>query len=631
MFVDPCFEEFDSFDGDYIPLGRLNAFEDSAGNQGMNDRFQFRQGGWITENDASQFAAVDLPIAKCEIGTKTRQDGFVGRIAREVGFLRREVCIDRQSAKICQVLQDDAFTGGNVACETDDKRCGFHYISISKHYVVEEKEGGCYNLGMLAERITQSLIKDCGVNPELPLVVGVSGGADSLCLVHCLREGGFKLIVGHLDHALRESSAAQANALSQRMAELGLPFFSERQDVGQFALQNKLGIEEAARLCRYRFLFKLAREHGAQGVVVGHHADDQVETVLMHFLRGSGLSGLTGMQPRSILSGIDPELPLFRPMLQIYRQEIQEYCQVHDLEVLEDESNADLSFFRNHLRHELIPQLEQNNPGFRRALVRTALTLSADRQLLETLADEAFGRALVRTEKDGLVFSREVFLGLHLSLQRLVIRQAFVRLSPESRDLGFEAVERALAAITSGTAQTPLAGGLWVFCFESEFVIAPRTYQHWHRDYPQLTDLSGLKLKRGGKVKLNAGWELTAELIDVSKYKSLPEELKTHPLHAWLNPLDLEWPLEVRPMQTGERWSPLGMVLKHQKLSDFFVNQKIPRSARARWPLVLSGGSILWVAGLRIAQAWRLLGDENEILHLQLHAPDQLIDPVKLK
>ncbi len=164
---------------------------------------------------------------------------------------------------------------------------------------------------MLAKRITQALIKDCGVNPDLPLVVGVSGGADSLCLLHCLKEGGFKLVVGHLDHALRESSAAQADALCQRITDWGVPFFSQREYVGQFALQNKLGVEEAARFCRYRFLFNLAREHGAQGVVVGHQADDQVETVLMHFLRGSGLGGLSGMQPRSFLSVIDPELPLF--------------------------------------------------------------------------------------------------------------------------------------------------------------------------------------------------------------------------------------------------------------------------------------------------------------------------------
>ena len=478
---------------------------------------------------------------------------------------------------------------------------------------------------MLSERISKALIEDCAVNPDLPLVVGVSGGADSLCLVHCLMEGGFKLIAGHLDHALRQNSAVQADALSKHMASLGLAFFSQRQDVGEYAQQSKLGIEEAARLCRYRFLFDLARAHGAQGVAVGHHADDQVETVLMHFLRGSGLSGLSGMQPRSVLSAFDPELPLFRPMLQAYRHEIQEYCQAHGLEVLEDESNADPSFFRNRLRHELIPQLEEYNPGFKQALTRTSETLSADRQLLEALAGEAFARVLVRAEEEALIFSRETFQSLHLSLQRLVLRQAFGKLKPDLRDFGFEAVERALEAIAENTSQTPLAGGFWVHCFESEFVIAPNQYQHRYAEYPQLIDLSGLKLKRAGRVKLNSGWELTAEVMDARKYKAVPEEQKIDPLHAWLNPLDLEWPLEIRPMRTGERWSPLGMALKHQKLSDFFVNQKIPQTARAKWPLVLSGGSILWVAGLRIAQAWRLLGDECEILHLELHAPpDQL-------
>lgn len=474
---------------------------------------------------------------------------------------------------------------------------------------------------MLSERITHALIEVCGVNPNLPLVVGVSGGADSLCLVHCLKEGGFKLIVGHLDHALREHSAEQADALGKHIAELGLPFFGQRKDVRQFAAQNKLGIEEAARLCRYRFLFDLAREHGAQGVVVGHHADDQAETVLMHFLRGSGLSGLAGIQPRSFLSVIDPELPLLRPMLHIYRSEIQEYCQAHGLEVLEDESNTDPSYFRNRMRHDLIPDLEHYNSGIKQVLTRTADTLSADRQLLDLLADEAFTRVLVRTEKDALVLNRDLFLGLHLSLQRMVLRKIFAQLKPDLRDLGFEAVERALAAIGEGTSLTPLAGDLWIFGFEKECVIAPRAYQHQHTEFPQLADLTGLKLKRGARLTLTAGWYLTAEMMDARKFKTLPEELKDNPMHAWLNPLDIEWPLEVRPMRTGERWSPLGMALKHQKLSDFFVNEKIPQSARARWPLVLSGGSILWVTGLRIAQAWRLQGDECEILHLQLHAP----------
>ena len=474
---------------------------------------------------------------------------------------------------------------------------------------------------MFKDRLAGVMIDACGADPRLPIVVGVSGGLDSMCLMHSLREAGFKLIVGHLDHALRERSAAQAAALGEAVEALNLPFYTERQDVADFALRYKLGIEEAARLCRYHFLFSLAREHGAQGVAVGHQADDQVETVLMHFLRGSGLGGLSGMQPRGFLRNIDPDLPVFRPLLGVTRQEIEQYCQSRNLAVLEDESNIDLSFFRNRLRHEVIPLLEGCNSGLRKALTRAAASISADRDLLEQLSREAYARLQKHVGADYLVFDKAGFLAAHLSLRRNVLRIAFSELKPNTRDLGFEAVERALSAIGGAVQQIPFAGGLWVFTFEEEFVVAPATYRHNHHDYPQLPDGNEFRLQCGDRLSLSGGWELSASLVDARRYKRLPDAVKGHPLHAWLNPLDLELPLEVRSMRAGERWSPLGMVHKHQKMSDFFVNQKIPRSARARWPLVLSGGSVLWVAGLRIAQAWRLTGSEPEVLHLQLHPP----------
>ncbi|HHX08046.1 MAG TPA: tRNA lysidine(34) synthetase TilS, partial [Chloroflexi bacterium] len=122
-------------------------------------------------------------------------------------------------------------------------------------------------------------------------------------------------------------------------------------------------------------------------------------------------------------------------------------------------------------------------------------------------------------------------------------------------------------------------------------------------------------------VQLLHDWEIKAEIVDRKVYERAPKKIKEHPDHAWLNPADLEWPLTVRSAMEGERWSPLGMVLQRQKLSDFFINQKIPRRARESWPIVSVAGSILWVAGLRIAQAWRLTGQEVEVLHLQLIPP----------
>jgi tRNA(Ile)-lysidine synthase len=122
-------------------------------------------------------------------------------------------------------------------------------------------------------------------------------------------------------------------------------------------------------------------------------------------------------------------------------------------------------------------------------------------------------------------------------------------------------------------------------------------------------------------LELANGWGLQAELMSRKTFTLLPNALKKDRLQAWLNPADLSLPLEVRGMRQGERWAPLGMQGRHQKLSDFFINEKIPQGARAKWPLVLSEGSLLWVCGLRIAQAWRLVGDEPEILHLQLIKP----------
>ena len=132
--------------------------------------------------------------------------------------------------------------------------------------------------------------------------------------------------------------------------------------------EQKLSLEEAARILRYRFLFAQARSEGAEVVAVGHTADDQVETVLMHFLRGAGLPGLKGMAGRTILPEFDPKIPLVRPILHLWRSETEAYCQEHGLQPVYDPSNRDETYFRNRLRHSLIPELEKYNPRFKNTL-----------------------------------------------------------------------------------------------------------------------------------------------------------------------------------------------------------------------------------------------------------------------
>ncbi|MGV8049138.1 MAG: tRNA lysidine(34) synthetase TilS [Anaerolineaceae bacterium] len=475
---------------------------------------------------------------------------------------------------------------------------------------------------MISTQILESLQRDCYYNPAKPLVVGVSGGADSLTLLHCLHRAGLNVIVGHMDHGLRATSAQEAETVSNLMNNWEVPCVVGQADVSLIARMLHLGTEEAARICRYQFLFKLASQYNAQAVAVAHHADDQVETVLMHFLRGSGINGLKGMRPVSFLKEINPCIPLFRPMLGVYREDILAYCQEYALPYITDESNLDSSYFRNRLRMELIPELQKYSPAFKQVTLRNARALQSDLQILENLEKEAFQCCLVEKETSRIIFDLPVFLELEEGLQKRVLLMAVNQLKPGLRNIELEQVERVIHSIRARQQRTNFLSEIEVWLERETIQLLMGGRKPDFPDLPQLSgDQQACPLAPGQPVRLASGWLLNAEIVDRQVYLSASKADQQDCWQAWLNPADMELPLMVRPTRSGERWVPFGMEGKHQKLSDFFINNKIPQIARAKWPLVVSEGSILWVGGLRIGQAWRLCGDENEILHLRLIRP----------
>ena len=235
------------------------------------------------------------------------------------------------------------------------------------------------------------------------VVVGVSGGPDSLCLLHLLRHLSraydLTLHVAHLDHGIRgEESRVDAQFVADLARQWELPATVERADVPRLAEEEGLAIEEAARRARYRFLARVAGQVGASRIAVGHNADDQAETVLMHFLRGSGLAGLRGILPLSPLgelrlgqserdSPLAAELRLIRPLLEVPRSAIEAYCRDQELSPRFDRSNLDTTYYRNRLRHKLLPVLETYNPNVREVLRRTAQVMAADHELLRLPAN----------------------------------------------------------------------------------------------------------------------------------------------------------------------------------------------------------------------------------------------------
>lgn len=464
------------------------------------------------------------------------------------------------------------------------------------------------------------LDKHCQLLPTDRLVVGVSGGPDSLCLLDLLDRLGRPVVVAHLNHGLRAEAGADARRVEEMAASRGLPFELEERDVAGYADDHGLSVEEAARTLRYRFLFATASEHGAQAVAVGHSADDQVETVLMHMLRGAGLSGLKGMQFRAIPNAWSQSIPLVRPLLALWRGDVLQYLAERELTPLMDRTNLDVSIFRNRLRHELIPYLERYNPAIRQLLWRMTEVLSGDYEVLEGVIEEAW-RECVQLENSGYVaLDLEALKKKPAGLQRHVFRRAIAALRPGLRDIDFEGIARALDFLETPpqSKQQDLIAGLRLLLEGDRIWVAG-----WEADlpggsWPQLPDQSARRLDIRGELRLQAGWRLKASVVEDVGAARDAALANADPYQAWLDADKLPEALTVRAREPGDRLQPLGMPGHTIKLADFMVNVKMPRRARQLWPIICAEDDVVWVPGYQIAHAYRLTGGTSRIIHLRV-------------
>ncbi len=473
----------------------------------------------------------------------------------------------------------------------------------------------------MLETISQVLKVRCELDPAFPVLLGVSGGPDSFCMLHILWRLGWQPVVAHLDHQLRPDSSLEAEMVAGIAGDLGVPFILGRENVQEFAENMGFSIEEAARWVRYRFLFAEAEKLQAQAVAVAHSADDQVETVMMHLLRGSGMAGLSGMSYRALPSTWSGHLALVRPLLGTWRVEIDEYLHANRLTPVLDPSNTDVRYYRNYLRHEVLPYLEERHPHFRQRVWNMADILREEQAVLEDLAAQTWAKCRKLEGKGFVVLDRTCFNSLMVGLRRSLVRRSIAQLRPGLRDVEFSMVQSALefAQSPSQTLQRDLAAGLRIFVEKDELWLAA-----WEAELPAMTgagDCWPQVLTRAlqelivpGIVYLNDGWQLSLESLPPSDLGSTEFCAEADPYTAWIDAETLLEPLQLRCRRPGERFQPLGMVGKSLKLSDFMINQKLPRRARPRWPLVVSGERLVWVPGLRLAHPFRLTpGTQNAI------------------
>ncbi|NPV75875.1 MAG: tRNA lysidine(34) synthetase TilS [Anaerolineae bacterium] len=468
--------------------------------------------------------------------------------------------------------------------------------------------------------IERFLATECGLNKSQPVLLGLSGGPDSLSLLDVLLHFGYPVIAAHFNHKLRPESGKEADYVWRLAEQLGVRFVCGSMAVTTLAQENKWTVEEAARTARYQFLFQEARRFHAQAVAIAHTADDQVETVLMHILRGSGLAGLRGMGFRAVQHEWDAQIPIVRPFLEVWRQEILEYCKERKLEPIFDQSNLDEVYFRNRIRLQLIPYLEQYNPKVKQALRRMSRILEADTALLEDTVNQAWKECLIAINSLSVILDNVRVKKLPLSLQRMVLRKAMAFLLQGEEDIEYEAIERGRKFISSPSrrGRIELSGGMSLYLTGEWLAVARREEDLPRDNWPQFQGREPIALDAPFRVTLNHSWVLEGEML--SSHSALAQI--NDPRKAWLDADCLQFPLLLRTMRPGERFQPLGMEGKRVKLSDFWVNLKMPRFVRKNWPLVVSNDQIVWIPGQRMAHACRLTERTKRVLYLCLGRQD---------
>jgi tRNA(Ile)-lysidine synthase len=472
----------------------------------------------------------------------------------------------------------------------------------------------------LVDRVRRTIFIHRLVEPGRRVVAAVSGGSDSVAMVHVLKsldtEGVLDLVgLAHLNHRLRVGADADERFCRNLARGLDLPIDVESADVTALAAERGVSIEVAGREARYAFLVRAADRAGADRIAVGHTLDDQAETFLLRIVRGAGSRGLGAIRPRSGR--------VIRPLIDLRRTDLRDGLEACGLTYCEDPSNRDLDYPRNRLRHEVLPYLARHfTPDVAVVMAREAAIARDEADWLDAGATDVESR-IVWSEGDILVLDLRGLLALHPALARRVAQRALIR-GAGGRFIGFDHVEAALALARNGTG----AAGIDLPGQRAELAgpslrlrpLRGRTGRGARR--PTAEPLAPVPLAVPGRVELpDIGWAISAEPWASDGVKDL-ERVPPGVVAAFVSVDTSEQdrarvPLAVRTRRPGDRVRlPGGGGRK--KLQDLFVDRKVPREERDRVPLVVDAqGRIAWVVGHAVAGDFRVTTSTRAVILLK--------------
>lgn len=440
------------------------------------------------------------------------------------------------------------------------------------------------------------------------VLVAVSGGSDSIVLLDVLvrlkNDYLLKLEVVHVNHQFRGDESDADEAFVRALASnYGLPCHVLSVSVTDIIAEQSLNPQVASRLVRYDYFRQIGAKTGANKLAVAHHADDQAETVVMRWLRGGGVEGLAGMPIRRP----EGKLELIRPIFQLTKSEIEAYCLIKGLAYRKDRSNESRKYFRNQIRLDVLPFLEQYNPGLRSAILRLSQEVSDDNEWMRKQVETAYKKVLVRSEPNEIEVNRAEFFGTDVALQRRMIKLIWSYLLREEAKWQSHWIEAAREVfLRQGPSKAfHLGGGLWIRRSYETVLFTTKPPKDLRENYEYVLTVPGvMKIPEWG---YSLQCELLAEL-----------EPKSNVLwQAVFDAVQIPGPLTIRNRRPGDRLNIQGLN-GTKKVKDMFIDAKVAREKRDSIPIVLFHDTVLCIPGFRSSDFGRPSEQTKTFLHLSM-------------
>ncbi|GIP41337.1 tRNA(Ile)-lysidine synthase [Paenibacillus sp. J31TS4] len=468
----------------------------------------------------------------------------------------------------------------------------------------------------LLRKVEQTISRERLLDRGDGIVVAVSGGPDSVALLHLLLAlapaWDWRLVVAHVNHRFRPGEAEEEAEFVERLAErLGLPCEIGVIDVPAYIRETGDNPQNAAREKRYAFLASVAAAYGMRRVALAHHADDQAETVLMKLIRGAGPAGLGGM----LFCQSFEKLELIRPLLRITKRDLVSYCEHHGFDYVTDSSNAERKYTRNRVRLDVMPLLREYNAEITESLSRLALIMQEENRFLEEETEAVF-RRLAAVEPGSIAISGSDFAGLGVALQRRLIKLILNYLSSQADATDFARVELVREAILQrarSNLSLDLSGTVRMVKEYDRIRFTGRSSDPGSFYYEWNGEQGDLVLSESGSI---------VEYFITEDRHAAGAECSCSSEEAVFDFDRLALPLAFRSRRPGDRMQVIGLK-GSKKVKDIFIDDKIPPTERDRLPLLTDAdGQILWIPGVRRSAAAPVTDSTTRFLRLTLRKPE---------